>query len=79
MRGDRLKSSSQKDEMRGWKRGVARIATLLFLGLSSCSSQPPPENRAETAKSEPTQEKAPTALTAEPAPDQGRMWKGKTL
>jgi len=58
---------------------MARIATLLFLGLSACSSQPPPETRAETAKSESTQEKAPTAVTAEPAPAQGRMWKGKTL
>ena len=65
--------------MRGWKRGVARISALLFFGLSACSSQPPPETRAETSKSEITTAKAPSAVIAEPGPVPGRMWEGKTL
>jgi len=74
-----LKSSSPEDEMRGLKRGVARIVTLMLLALSSCSSQPPPVVSTEAAKIEPTQEKASTAVTAEPALAPGRMWEGKTL
>jgi len=65
--------------MRVWKRGVARIVTLMLLALSSCSSQPPPPVPAEATKAEPTQKKEPTPAATESASLPGKMWEGKTL
>ena len=65
--------------MRVWKRGVARIVTLMLLALSSCSSQPPPPVPAEATKAEPTQKKEPTPSATESASLPGKMWEGKTL
>ena len=65
--------------MRPWSQGVARMAVLFFLGLSACSSQPPPEmsgtSKQEESAPQPVAEKTATQ-TKVPAQ---RFWEGKTL
>jgi len=76
---DPVKSSSHEKEMSCWIRGGVRIATLMLLGLASCSSQPPAAAPTEPVKKEATETKVPAPVTAEPATTPGRMWEGKTL
>ena len=74
-----MKSSSHEKEMSRWIRGGVRIATMMLLGLASCSSQPPAAAPTEPVKKEATETKVPAPVTAEPATTPGRMWEGKTL